>query len=378
MNAAQIIARVQTAFISSSPIESANRNHLIVALLYVASLFLVAVLSLLLWTSGNKVHEAVRDDANARIREADSKAEVAKEGAAKANENAAKADERASKANEEAGRANESAGRANERAATLEMRATEAQKEVAHLQIEAATARKGAADALSHLEELSEALAPRIWTVTGDSEEELRLFAGQKAFIVYSPRDEETRDLAGQIAGHLPINPQVKGIQSGGGWELLGISEADPQLMAPAPAFMGFGGVYLLTKLPKTRLPEAASPWDYPSLRAATILCGQLRDSKIACEVETPTTGQAWPKFLDERAVLIKVARKPDYWMAKVIDQYTKQYREHAPGNILKILDEQATQRQTAIHERDIRERAERKRIVAEELARRSRERQNE
>jgi hypothetical protein len=67
MNAAQIIAKAHSAFIASSPLETANRNHFLVAVLYVVSLFVVAVLSLLLWTSGNRVQDAVQAIANARI-----------------------------------------------------------------------------------------------------------------------------------------------------------------------------------------------------------------------------------------------------------------------------------------------------------------------
>ncbi|HEY6168425.1 MAG TPA: hypothetical protein VI454_10325 [Verrucomicrobiae bacterium] len=366
-----------------TPIEAATRAHNWVYAGYVLVLLLAAFFTWYAWRTGNRVQEAIRADADARIAEADSKAQQAKEGAAKADEGAAKA-------NEAAGTANANAATANERAtkleagnlqlrgqvATLELQSAHAKSEVARLQIDAATATQRAAAALAHLEELSDALAPRMWMITGDSQDELRLFEGQKVFIVYAPGDEETKDLAGQIAYHLPFNPRVKGATVGGGWEVLSNRAVDAQLMEPAPGYVR-SGVNLLTRIPDQKNQTTMAWNDYPSQRAASILCAQLRDSKIACNVETPTSGPSWPKFLDEGAILVQVGRKPDYWMGKMVAQYVAKYQQSATGDLLKMLDEQATQFKAEMREREKHDREERQRIITEELARRLRERHN-
>jgi hypothetical protein len=88
------MAAIDTASSNVSPIEAATRVHNLVYLAYVAVLVLAAFFTWLAWKTGNKVQDAIRADANARIAEADSKAEIAKLGAATANEGAAKANER--------------------------------------------------------------------------------------------------------------------------------------------------------------------------------------------------------------------------------------------------------------------------------------------
>jgi hypothetical protein len=55
---------------SSNPIDAATRSHNRIFAVYVAVLILTAVLTWLVWRSGNKVQEAVRADADARIKEA--------------------------------------------------------------------------------------------------------------------------------------------------------------------------------------------------------------------------------------------------------------------------------------------------------------------
>lgn len=80
---------------------------------YIATLFIVAVMTFLSWWAGSHLQDAIQKDADARIAEANGKA-------ATANENAGKANERAGIANEAAAKANDSAAKANERAQKLE------------------------------------------------------------------------------------------------------------------------------------------------------------------------------------------------------------------------------------------------------------------
>ena len=103
---------------------SQNRAFFFVYMILVIGL---AVLTYLLWRSGNKVQDAIVADANARIGEAQQKA---------------------SEANAEAGRANQRAGELEQnnltlrgQVATLETSAVESKKGLAELQIEAANAK---------------------------------------------------------------------------------------------------------------------------------------------------------------------------------------------------------------------------------------------
>ncbi|HEX3570951.1 MAG TPA: hypothetical protein VHU44_09015 [Acidobacteriaceae bacterium] len=201
-------------------------------------LMLAAFFTWFAWKTGNKVQAAIRADADARIREADAKGEQAKADASKADERAAQANERAGIANESASKASASAAKANERTtsleqdnlklrgqvATLETTAAEAQKEVAKLEIKAADAQRSAVEAQANLEELRNALAPRMLVWTEESQEELRLFKGQKAFIVYSPDDDDAKVLAAQINGFLlDSSERLSKMPRGAAWDILGV-----------------------------------------------------------------------------------------------------------------------------------------------------------
>lgn len=92
--------------IQSSPIDTATRQHNWLFAGYLLILLAAAVLTWLVWRSGNRVQDLARKEADARISESNAEAKRAGESAARANERAGIADERAA--------------RANERAATLE------------------------------------------------------------------------------------------------------------------------------------------------------------------------------------------------------------------------------------------------------------------
>lgn len=68
---------------SASPIETAAKNHNLLFFVYLALIALVTVFTWLVWKSGNKVQDAIRAGADARIEEA-------KGEAAKANERSTK------------------------------------------------------------------------------------------------------------------------------------------------------------------------------------------------------------------------------------------------------------------------------------------------
>ena len=67
------MAAIDTASSNVSPIEAATRVHNLVYLAYVAVLVLAAFFTWLAWKTGNKVQDAIRADADARIAEASSK-----------------------------------------------------------------------------------------------------------------------------------------------------------------------------------------------------------------------------------------------------------------------------------------------------------------
>jgi hypothetical protein len=68
------MATIDTASSNVSPIEAATRVHNLVYLAYVTVLVLAAFFTWLAWKTGNRVQDAIRADADARIAEASSKA----------------------------------------------------------------------------------------------------------------------------------------------------------------------------------------------------------------------------------------------------------------------------------------------------------------
>jgi hypothetical protein len=140
---------------SMSPeIHAALRAHTWLNAVYLCTVVVVAILTVLVWKSGNRVQEAIRKDAEEKkaastIAQLTAEADKAREGIAKANALAAEA---TLKAEEERQR---------------------------RLKLEAA-------------------LAPRAIAAPGRTRKELKLFAGTRAFITYVD-DSEARDLAQQV-----------------------------------------------------------------------------------------------------------------------------------------------------------------------------------
>lgn len=86
---------ISMSVIQSTPsaIERATAQHKWLFAGYILLLLFTAVMTWLVWRSGNKLQDAVRDDANARIAEASDRASQADARAAEANREAAKANE---------------------------------------------------------------------------------------------------------------------------------------------------------------------------------------------------------------------------------------------------------------------------------------------
>lgn len=108
--------------IQSSGVENATSQNKLLFALYMLLLLLVALVSWLLWRSGNRLQDVIRVEANARIAEADSKA---------------------ASANERAGKANAAAGTANQRAGELEKANLTLRGQVATLETAATDAKIG-------------------------------------------------------------------------------------------------------------------------------------------------------------------------------------------------------------------------------------------
>lgn len=140
---------------SMSPeIQAALRAHTWLNAVYLCTVVIVAILTVLVWKSGNRVQEAIRKDAEEKkaantIAQLTAEAEKAREGVAKANALAAEA---TLKAEEERQR---------------------------RIKLEAV-------------------LAPRAIAAPGKTRKELKLFAGTNALITYVD-DSEARDLAQQV-----------------------------------------------------------------------------------------------------------------------------------------------------------------------------------
>jgi hypothetical protein len=168
----------------------------------------------------------------------------------------------------------------------------------------AATAAQKAVEAQTDLIELTRAMAPRTLGSSYISEAELLLFAGTNVFIVFQPQDSEAESLARGIGAQL----------RGSGWKIIGIEPATSDVMSPTPAHI-FSGVRFLTRF---KLGDSDA-MDSTRTRAAEIIAFHMKDLGIIANVDSPTSGSAWPSRIPNNAVLIKIGAKPqDYWMRKV------------------------------------------------------------
>ena len=154
--------------LGQNAIENASRANKWLFLLYMVFIVGAAVLTYLLWKSGNTVQNAIVADANARIEEA-------KQKGAEAGEKASIADEAAGEANNRAGELEKGNLVLRAQVATLEMQAVEATKDLTVLQkaasdaktsqqnveIELAKQRDKAATAERNLLALQERVKPR-------------------------------------------------------------------------------------------------------------------------------------------------------------------------------------------------------------------------
>jgi hypothetical protein len=148
-------------------VERVSSLHRWIAIAYIGSLLLAALFSYLLWSSGNKVQDALRAESDARIADADAKiAKVKADGEAanrEADEKILKSGEKiadlnrqseehkaeaesarreiaagkaeAARANEEAARANGEAAKANERAGALELETAKQREKAANAEL---------------------------------------------------------------------------------------------------------------------------------------------------------------------------------------------------------------------------------------------------
>jgi hypothetical protein len=209
------VTSIASQSLAPDAITKASSQNKAFFVVYMVLLLGAAVLTYLLWRSGNKVQDAIVADANARIGEARQKA---------------------SEANAEAGRANQRAGELEYnnltlrgQVATLENSVVESKKSLAELQIEAANAKanqqkvelqlalaqQNAAEANRKADEehvmrlkLQRSLAPRvipeIGDINGTSYDSLKPFAQATPLISYVP-DEEAHQLALNIAAILRL-----------------------------------------------------------------------------------------------------------------------------------------------------------------------------
>jgi hypothetical protein len=131
---------IQPSSSSASAIERAASLHFWLFIAYIGVLVLAAVLTWLVWHSGNKLQDAIRADSEANIAAARRDAALANEGLAKSNEeieraklSAAEAGRRAAEANTKAEGFRLDIAKANESSAKAEARAAEANLELAKL-----------------------------------------------------------------------------------------------------------------------------------------------------------------------------------------------------------------------------------------------------
>ena len=285
---------------SSSPIDIAARSQSRLFILYVVVLIVgaigAALMTVFVYRAGNRYQAAVQADADARIAEADSRA-------AEALENAGKANERAGLANAEAARANEGLAQSNVEIARLTAEAerakaerADADKQIANAQATAAIANERAAVANESAErermtrlKLEETLAPRMIGFTGASTEELKLFAGTKAFFLVIT-DPECQQLAAQMSFMLKQ----------AGWNILGT--------ATTPLSLVQEGIEVNTKTLWAQANQS------PLHSAARLLSYQLKDLKIKA-LARPMPNR-WPEGIDPEAVLIMIGPKPQTYFS--------------------------------------------------------------
>jgi hypothetical protein len=171
---ARAMMAAQSSISSASAIDKAATLHVWIFGIYVGVLLLAAILSYLVWRSGNTLQDAIRLDAGARISEAVTRAAEAHRRVADAEKGAAEALARAAEA--------------NQRAATLEL--------------EAAIQREHAAKAEKELQDLRGRFTD--WrTITPERESTmvawLLPFAGEAVSVLALPGDDESRRFAEKI-----------------------------------------------------------------------------------------------------------------------------------------------------------------------------------
>src|SRR5437660_6057143 len=168
---------IQPSSSSASAIERAANLHFWLFIAYIGVLVLAAVLTWLVWHSGNKLQDAVRADSEANIAAARRDAALANAGLAKSNE--------------EIARLNAESARSAERMAALSLKAEE--ERLARVRIE---------DRLNR----NIRGGPPDWLA---AEAKLRNFSGQKINLIAYPDDREIADRVQQSrpSGHCGRGP---------------------------------------------------------------------------------------------------------------------------------------------------------------------------
>ena len=326
------------------------------------------------------MQDAIRRDADARIAVAGGVAAQAKADAAKADAEAAKANQATAEMRERATKLENDNLKLRETVATLEGSVADGAKEVAAIQIRAANAETAAAEANRKAAEadtnrlkLELAMEPRTVGRTYVADDELALFDGTKALILYVS-NEEAHLLADQLRFVIE-NERVH-------WKFLGIqpvSEMNWSNRGYAYAADVVPGIALLTTMGE------GIKWDSRANRAAKVLAWHLRANNLDAHVEVPTTGPAWPVGIDRDAVLITVGSKPqDYWTEKAWERATQsiERQEKSVPPELRYITPQYRQRQedyrkereNSRQEKDAREDEEHRQIIEAERLRKSRE----
>jgi hypothetical protein len=211
---------------------------------------------------------------------------------------AGNAQRKAGDALDQSNAANDAAGKAKETAGAAAKLADEANKKTETARLTASR--------------MQDALRPRVAGTNGEQNDELELFAGTKAAIVFST-EAEPRDLTANIIG----------ILQRARWNVLSAAPNSPLLADPQPAKI-LGGKNV-TIVPMTGgglrdgvfvIARTDGP-PRPSMEAARLLCYILKDNHVGCDMWWPAIYQAshWPKDVPLDAVLILVGRKPTAYL---------------------------------------------------------------
>ena len=173
--------------------------------------------------------------------------------------------------------------------------------ELANVRKEAAQANEKAENERLTRIKLEESLAPRAITITNKTNDELKLFAGTKVFML-SVDDQEARSLVGQLRVLFDM----------AGWNIIGTA----QTKSPLPDW-----VEILSR-------TMTKGFDTPPNPAAELLGYQLKDCNIQTQTHQALT--VWPEGVPDDAVFVQIGLKPQpYFTDKMMEESSKNFDEN-------------------------------------------------